>query len=158
MVTAAALQDTQRAIRIVRSRAQEWCVDPHKIGVLGFSAGGYLVAEAATRWDTGQPEAADAVERESNKPDFSGLLYPAIAVGAEDRVTPETGPAFIAQAGDDFLDPVEHGLRFYLALRQAKVPVEMHLFAEGGHGFGLGVHGGAPASWPAHFADWLEAM
>jgi acetyl esterase/lipase len=155
---AAALQDTQRAIRVVRSRAQEWRVDPTKIGVLGFSAGGYLVAEAATRWDEGHPDALDRVERASCKPDYLGLLYPEIPEGVEDRVTSETGPAFIVQAGDDFLDPVKHALRFYAALRQAQVPAEMHLYAQGGHGFGLGVHGGAAASWPERFAAWLEVV
>lgn len=155
---AAALQDTQRAIRVVRSRAQGWRVDPDKVGVLGFSAGGHLVAEAATQWDAGQPDALDRVERASCRPDFLVLLYPGIPKGVEDRVTAETGPAFIVQAGDDFLDPLEHGLRFYTALRQARVPAEMHLFAQGGHGFGLGVRGGGVASWPERFAAWLEAV
>jgi acetyl esterase/lipase len=155
---AAALQDTQRAIRVVRSRAQEWHVDPGKVGVLGFSAGGHLVAEAATRWDAGQPDALDPVERASCKPDFLGLLDPGIPEGVEDRVTAETGPAFIAQAGDDFLDPLKHALRFYTALRQAQVPAEMHLYAQGGHGFGLGVSGGSVASWPERFAAWLEVV
>jgi endo-1,4-beta-xylanase len=153
----AAEEDVRRAIRLVRSRAEEWQIDPDQIGVLGFSAGGYLVARAAAEWDAGQPDAADPVERTSCKPDFLGLLYPAIPEGAEDQVSAETGPAFIAQANDDFLDPAQHSLRYYAGLRRAEVPVEMHLYPEGGHGFGLGIHGGAAASWPEQYAAWLKS-
>jgi acetyl esterase/lipase len=154
-VIAAATQDTLRAIRVTRSRAREWSVDPDKVGAIGFSAGGFLASAAATHWDRGRPDAADPIERASSRPDFVGLLYSGAREEVAAQITEETPPAFLAHAGDDFI-PVESSIRFYTGLREAGVPAEMHLYASGGHGFGLGIHGGPVASWPERFAEWLE--
>jgi acetyl esterase/lipase len=156
-VISAAIQDTKRAMRIVRRRSKEWRIDPDKIGLLGFSAGGYLAASVAADWDKGRADASDPVEQVSCRSAFLGLIY---AVTPEDigaRIKTHAVPAFLAHAGDDQI-PVENSLRVYHALHQAGVPAELHLYAAGGHGFGLGVHGGPVASWTERFAEWLEQI
>lgn len=147
------LQDAQRALRIVRSRAEEWHLDTNRIGMMGFSAGGDLVARAGMSWDKGQSAATDPIERVSCRPDFLILGYPAMP--KELHVTADTPPAFLVQASDDPLVSPENSIRFYLALRQAKVPAELHLYLKGGHGFGM-VHTDLPtASWPLRLEDWM---
>jgi acetyl esterase/lipase len=156
-VISAAVEDVQRAVRTVRRRSTKWDLDPGRIGVIGFSAGGHLVASLATKWDDGDQGATDPIDRVSCRPNFLALIYPGVPEGAEDRLTGKTGPAFLVQASDDRL-PVENSLRFYNGLRKAKVPAEMHLYATGGHGFGLGVNGGPVASWCERFTDWLGIL
>ena len=144
-------------MRLVRSRAAASDIDLARIGAMGFSAGAYLAAVVGVDGDEGQPEASDPVERTSCRPDFLALLYPAVPRGIEDRIDARTPPTFLAQADDDFL-PTENSVRFYRALHAAKVPSELHIYARGGHGFGLGVRGGPAASWTARFADWLDML
>jgi acetyl esterase/lipase len=147
------LQDAQRALRIVRARAEEWHLDANRIGMMGFSAGGDLVARAGTSWDKGQSDATDPIERASCRPDFLVLAYP--AVPKELHVTADTPPAFLVQASDDRTLSPENSIRFYLALLHAKVPAELHLYLKGGHGFGI-VHTGLPtAGWPLRLEDWM---
>lgn len=148
------LQDAQRALRIVRTRADEWHLDTSRIGIMGFSAGGDLVARAGMSWDKGQSSAADPVERASCRPDFLILGYPALP--KELHVTADTPPAFLVQASDDPTVSPGNSTRFYLALLQAKVPAELHIYLKGGHGFGM-VHSGLPtASWPLRLEDWMR--
>jgi acetyl esterase/lipase len=149
----APLQDAQRALRIVRTRAEEWHLDASRIGMMGFSAGGDLAARAGMSWDQGQSSATDPVERASCRPDFLVLAYPALP--KELHVTADTPPAFLVQASDDHTVSPENSARFYLALLQAKVPAELHIYLKGGHGFGM-VHSGLPtASWPLRLEDWM---
>jgi acetyl esterase/lipase len=152
-----AIADTLRAIRMIRANAAELDLDPSRIGVMGFSAGAYLAVAAGIQGEAGEPSpATDRLARPSSRPDFLCPIYPAVPPELEET-TKALPPAFIVQAYDDFL-PVEHSLRLYQALRQADVPAEMHLYVKGGHGFGLGVHGGPVASWTDRFADWLTVM
>jgi acetyl esterase/lipase len=149
----APLQDAQRALRMVRTRAEEWHLDASRIGMMGFSAGGDLVARAGMSWDKGQSAAADPVERASCRPDFLVLAYPALP--KELHVTADTPPAFLVQASNDPTVSPENSTRFYLALLQAKVPAELHIYLKGGHGFGM-VHSVLPtASWPLRLEDWM---
>ena len=156
-VIPSAEMDARRAIQVTRRRAGEWGVDPAKIGVLGFSAGGFLVASVGTQWDAGDPDAEDPVARVSSRPDFLCLLYSGGREHHRANVTGSTPPAFLAQAADDFV-PITNSITFYQALLDAGVAVEMHLFMTGGHGFGLGVNGGAVAAWPELFAEWLDGL
>jgi acetyl esterase/lipase len=161
-----ALQDAQRAIRIVRSRAKEWHIDPHKIGVIGFSAGGHLVAAVSTRFDERLYPAVDVIDKESCRPDFAMPIYPGhlwiddkkFELNPDIRVTSKTPPTFILQNEDDPVDPVEHSLVYYVALRKAKVPVEMHLYAEGGHAFGLRPSALPVSHWPRLVETWLGTI
>jgi endo-1,4-beta-xylanase len=147
-----AVADAKRAVRLVRSRAGEWNFDPERIGMMGFSAGGDLAARAAMGFDKGQPGAADAVERQSSRPDFLALGYPLIP--NELAVTAETPPAFLVHADDDRLT-AEHSVRFYLALKKAGVSAELHVYSKGGHGFGI-LNRDLPVSgWPVRFEQWL---
>jgi acetyl esterase/lipase len=149
----APLQDAQRALRIIRTRAEEWHLDASRIGMMGFSAGGDLVARAGMSWDKGQSAATDPVERASCRPDFLILAYPAMP--KELHVTSDTPPAFLVQASNDPTVSPENSVRFYLALLQAKVPAELHIYLKGGHGFGM-VHSGLPtANWPLRLEDWM---
>jgi acetyl esterase/lipase len=149
----APLQDGQRALRIVRTRAEEWHLDANRIGMMGFSAGGDLVARAGMSWDKGQSAAADPVERASCRPDFLVLAYPALP--KELHVTADTPPAFLVQASDDHTVSPENSLRFYQALLQAKVPAELHIYLQGGHGFGMVQSGLPTASWQLRLEDWM---
>jgi acetyl esterase/lipase len=116
-----------------------------------------MTLSAGTTWDEAQPDAADPLERVSSRPDFIVPLYSSAREAILDKVSAQTPPTFIVQACDDFL-PVEGNANLFLALRKAKVPVEMHLFVEGGHGFGLGVRGGGVANWPGLFAAWVKTV
>jgi acetyl esterase/lipase len=147
--------DARRIMRIVRAHAAEWGIAPNKIGAMGFSAGGFMTLSAGTIWEEAQPDAADPVERVSSRPDFIAPLYSPAREPVLAKITAQTPPTFIVQACDDFL-PVEGNANLFLALRKAKAPVEIHLYVEGGHGFGLGVRGGVVASWPGLFAAWVK--
>ena len=150
------LPDVQRAIRLVRSRAAEWGVDPQRLGVMGFSAGGELAALSATRFDAGNSSASDPIDRESSRPSFEALIYPGGA--REIKVSADTPPAFLL-CGDDDRPDISQGLaELYLALKRAGVSAEMHLYTGVGHGFGLRDSNPAPVSaWLTVFDDWLGA-
>jgi endo-1,4-beta-xylanase len=145
------LQDVQRALRVVRSRAGAWRIDPARVGVMGFSAGGELAALAAMRFDAGKPASADPIERQSARPAFQALIYP----GASANIAPtkDSPPAFLVAGVDDRPDIAEGVARAYLAFRAAGVPVELHVYAGVGHGFAL--RPGPANGWSARFADWL---
>jgi len=175
--------DAQRALRIVRARAAEWHVNPGKIGVMGFSAGGHLAATVATHFDAGNPSAADAIDRAGSRPDFAILCYPVITfteeayvhkgsrrnllgetpdsalvqnLSNERAVTKETPPTFLFHTDADTGVPPENSVLFYLALRKHGVPAELHIYEKGPHGVGLGWSDVALSSWPARLADWLR--
>jgi acetyl esterase/lipase len=159
-----ALMDAQRALSLVRSKAAAWGIDPKRIGMLGFSAGGHLTAWAATNFDQRTYDPIDDVDKGSCRPDFAVLVYPAYLVqkGKEDlapdiRVSKETPPVFFAHAGDDPVT-VESSVRTYLALKRAGVPAELHVYASGGHGFGLRPSNMPCATWPQRCAEWLTAQ
>lgn len=158
----APLQDAQRAISLVRSRAAEWNIAPDRIGVLGFSAGANLAAVASTRFNARAYEPLDAVDRQSARPDFAVLIYPAYlakqdgtnGVVPELTISRETPPTFIVQTEDDPVH-VENSLAYYQALKNAKVPAEMHLFSKGGHGYGMRSTGAPVNRWPEELEAWL---
>ena len=177
------LRDAQRAVRLVRSRAREFGVSPDRIGMMGFSAGGHLTAAVGTMFDAGDQKAADPVDRVSSRPDFLVLGYPwlnamkAVQKGlsycgvmdvpaercgeferfsADQHVTAQVPPTFIYHTTDDELVPVEASVGFYRALATAGVPVEMHLFAKGKHGSGLGLGDASLDLWPVTLEAWLR--
>lgn len=159
------LQDAQRALGLVRSHAQEWGVDPQRIGVLGFSAGGHLAAMVSTHFEQRTYEKIDAADEVSCRPDFSILIYPGY-LSMKDKpweVSPEltiatgkTPPTFLAMTEDDGVG-VENPLAYYLALKKAKVPAEMHLYPVGGHGYGLRRTEKLVTTWPDRVADWMKS-
>ena len=154
-VEGSALADVQRAIRLVRSRSLEWHLDPDHVGVMGFSAGGELAALAATHYDAGAMSSADPVERQSSRPAFQALFYPAIPQG----LTPskQTPPAFLAVGADDQPAISQGTATLYAALRKAGVPAELHNYTGVGHGFGLRSRNMGPvAEWPRTFVEWLD--
>jgi len=159
----APLEDAQRALGIVRNRASELGVDPTQIGILGFSAGGHLAATASTSYEKRTYAKLDASDEVSCRPDFALLIYPAYLVDKEDKLaaelnpTDKTPPTFIAMTEDDGVR-VECALFYYLALKQAKVKAEMHLYPTGGHGYGLRPSANLISSWPARAADWLKSQ
>jgi len=148
------LKDIQRAIRVVRNRAQEWGVDPDRIGVMGFSAGGELAALASTRFDAGTVNASDGIERESSKPNFQGLIYPGLP--HDMNLSTQTPPAFMA-CGENDRPEISQGVpKLYLELRETGVSVELHVYANTGHGFGLRANNPPPVSgWIQNFFDWM---
>ena len=149
-----ALRDTQRAVRLVRSRAAEWGLDPARLGVIGFSAGGELAALVSLRNDGGVAGAEDEVERQSSRPAFQALIYP----GNSQSIVPapDSPPVFLACGYKDRPD-ISGGLAsVYLAFKKAGVPAELHVYAGAGHGFGLRETDHSPAAaWPARFQEWL---
>jgi acetyl esterase/lipase len=176
------LGDAKRAMRLVRSRAAEFGVSPDRIGMMGFSAGGHLTATAGTRFDGGALDAPDAVDRTSSRPDFLVLGYPVISLDpaiahalsvrnlvgdnpdaelldwlSNDRhVGIDTPPTFLFHTTADAAVPAEHSVRFYLALRRANVPAELHIFENGPHGVGLALGDPALHSWPVLLTNWLR--
>ena len=160
------LQDAQRAVGMVRYRAAEWGLDPKRIGVLGFSAGGHLVAALSTNFDTRTYAAVDEADKVSCRPDFTLLIYPAYLTSKTDHgptlapeltVTANTPPSFLIQAEDDAVG-VENTLVYYAALRTAKVPAEAHLYPIGGHGYGLRSTEKPITGWPRLAEPWLRSL
>jgi acetyl esterase/lipase len=177
------LGDAQRAIRMVRARAAEWHIAPDRVGMMGFSAGGHLASSASTHFDAGKSDAADPIERVSSRPDFAILGYPVISfvepwthqgsktnllgenpdaalarsLSSETQVTASTPPTFIYQTNADTTVPAENAVAYYLALRKAGVPAELHIFKDGAHGTGLGLRDPALSEWPRLLANWLRA-
>jgi|SRR5579883_3127197 len=175
------LGDAQRAIRTVRWRAAEYRVAPDRIGIMGFSAGGHLASTAGTHFDAGNASAADPIDRVGSRPDFLVLGYPVISFGPfahkgslrallgdnpdpklvellsnELQVTAQTPPTFLFHTTEDKTVPVENSVLFYMALRKAGVPAEMHIYERGPHGVGLAPTDEALSSWPGRLADWLR--
>ena len=161
-----ALEDAQRTLGLVRFHAAEWHVDPHKIGVLGFSAGGHLVAAMSTHFKQRLYPAVDAADQESCRPDFAVAIYPghlslvanSLRLNPDIHVTRQTPPTFLLQNEDDPVDRVEHSLSYYAALKKAGVPVEMHLYAQGGHAFGLRRTELPITGWPQLVETWLGTI
>ncbi len=185
-----ALEDAQRAVGLVRFHAAEWHIDPHKIGVLGFSAGGHLSAAMSTHFGTRLYPAVDAADKVSCRPDFAVVLYPGhlslsaaewdakqgtkkyvvphpdrlsivdkgLALNPDVNVTSQTPPTFLLQAEDDHVDNVNDSLAYYIALKKAGVPVEMHLYAHGGHAFGLRRTTFPITGWPQLVETWLGTI
>jgi acetyl esterase/lipase len=182
-----ALEDAQRTVGLVRFHAEEWHIDPHKIGVLGFSAGGHLVAAMSTEFEQRLYPAVDAADKESCRPDFAVAIYPGHlslsaaewdadqgvrrfvvrhpATAAEDlqlnpyvHVTSQSPPTFLLQAEDDHVDGINQALAYYIALKDAGVPVEMHLYAQGGHAFGLRPTKFPITGWPQLVEAWLRTI
>jgi len=159
------LQDAQRALGLVRFHAQEWNLDPKRIGVLGFSAGGQLTANVSNNFDKRAYESVDDADQGSCRPDFAMPIYPAYLVlkNQTTQLSPELGvskntpPTFLIQTEDDGIR-VENSLFYYLALKNAKVPVEMHLYSSGGHGYGLRPSKDAVSSWPKRAEEWMRGM
>jgi acetyl esterase/lipase len=185
-----ALEDAQRTMGLVRFHAAEWHIDPHKIGVLGFSAGGHLSAAMSTHFKTRLYPAVDAADKESCRPDFAVVIYPghlsmpaaecdakqgtkkfvvphpnhlssadeSLALNPDLHVTSQTPPTFLLQAEDDHVDNVNDSLAYYIALKKAGVPVEMHLYAQGGHAFGLRRTKFPITGWPQLVETWLRTI
>ena len=163
-----ALQDAQRTVGLVRHHAAEWQIDPHKIGVMGFSAGGHNVSAISTHFGRRLYPAADAADRESCRPDFAVAVYPghlslaenSIALNPDIRthITADTPPTFLLQNEDDDSDRIEDSLSYYVGLKRAGVPVEMHTYAQGGHGFGLRRTKFPVTAWPHLVETWLGTI
>jgi acetyl esterase/lipase len=174
--------DARRAMRLVRARASEWAVDPSRVGIIGFSAGGHLASTTGTHFDYGNPDATDPVDRMGSRPDFMILAYPVISLGAsfahagsrqsllgdepdpklveelssELHVTSRTPPTFLFHTSEDASVPVDNSLAFYKALKDARVPAELHVFPKGPHGVGLAPHDPVLSQWPKLCAAWLQ--
>ncbi|MGA8214497.1 MAG: alpha/beta hydrolase [Candidatus Sulfotelmatobacter sp.] len=163
-----ALEDAQRTVGLVRFHAAEWHIDPHRIGVLGFSAGGHLVAAISTHFEKRLYRTTDAADKESCRPDFAVALYPGHLSLADNsfelnpdiaaNITRKTPPTFLLQNEDDHVDRVEDSLSYYAALKKAGVPVEMHLYAQGGHAFGLRRTKFPATAWPQLVETWLGSI
>ena len=175
------LQDAQKAIRIVRSRAKEWNINPNKIGVMGFSAGGHLASTLSTHYDDKVYESTDTT---SARPDFSILIYPVISMDSsithmgsrinllgehpsdglvkkysnELQVNNETPPAFLVGSMDDGTVPIQNSIDYALALKKYKIPCELHIYEKGGHGYGMGRSNGTESTWPEACKNWLTAI
>ncbi|RXH54390.1 alpha/beta hydrolase [Granulicella sibirica] len=161
----AALQDAQRAVGLVRSHAAEWKIDPKRVGVLGFSAGGHLAAAVSTHYDERLYPAIDAADQLSCRPDFAVVVYPgylaqadkAFAFTPDIPVTAQTPPTFLVQAEDDPVH-VENATAYFLALKAAGVPTELHIYATGGHGYGLRRTQLPVTTWPTSVELWLQTI
>jgi len=161
-----ALEDAQRTLGLVRYHAAKWHIDPHRIGVLGFSAGGFVLAEISTRYQHRLYGAVDAADAVSCRPDFAMAIYPGhLWAGGKGYplnpivpVTNQTPPTFLVQAEDDSVDGVHQSIAYYIALKDAGVPVEMHLYAQGGHAFGLRRTRLPITNWPQLADEWLATI
>ena len=162
---AAPLQDAQRTLGLVRHKAKEWGIDPKRVGILGFSAGGHLSAAASTNYEKRTYPLVDEADKENCRPDFTVLIYPAYLTDDKDlarlapeiKVTAQTPPAFTAMAEDDPVK-VENAFTYALALKNAKVSTELHVYPTGGHGYGLRPSPNAVSHWPQRAAEWLTAQ
>jgi acetyl esterase/lipase len=159
------LEDAQRTISVVRSHAAEWHIDPHKIGVIGFSAGGHMVASVSTHFDRRVYPAVDAADRESCRPDFAVAVYPGhlfdyqkLALNADLHVTRDTPPTFLLHAENDNVDGPSNTLAYYEALKDAGVKTELHMYAEGRHAFGLRRTKFPITAWPQLVETWLRTI
>jgi acetyl esterase/lipase len=175
------LGDAQRAIRTIRSHAATYRISPDRIGIMGFSAGGHLASSAGTHFDAGDSAAADPIDRASSRPDFLVLCYPVISflnyihqgskrnllgenpdpklvetMSSEMAVTSETPPTFLFHTNADTGVPPENSMLFYMALRKAKVPAEIHIYQNGPHGVGLAPTDEALSNWPQRLATWMR--
>ena len=176
------LMDAKRAMRLVRYHAEKWNVDPGKVGVMGFSAGGHLASTLSTHFDAGDPENNDLVERESCRPDFSVLIYPVVTftkeythVGSREnllgkdldpelvqhfsnelKVTELTPPAILIHSGDDQVVPVENSIVYYHALQKKEIISELHIYPNGGHGYSLAIGQGHLSTWPDRVIEWIK--
>jgi len=163
-----ALEDAQRTLGLVRFHAAEWHIDPHKIGVLGFSAGGHLVADISTHFAQRAYPPLDAADKESCRPDFAVAIYPGhlwidekkfeLNPDIRSHITKQTPPTFLLQNEDDHVDNVNQSLVYYIGLKDAGVPVEMHLYAQGGHAFGLRPTKLPATKWPQLVETWLGTI
>lgn len=180
----AMLQDARRAIRTVRARADEWGVDRERLGIMGFSAGGHLASTAATHFDSGNPEAGDLIERMSSRPTFLVLAYPVVSfetsfthrgsrenllgkdpdlelvqlLSNETQVDTMTPPTFLVHTSEDTGVPPENSVLFFLALRKAGVPAELHIYQKGRHGLGMAPDDPIFSSWTERLRDWLRVQ
>lgn len=180
----APMTDAQRAIRLVRSRAAALNIEPNRVGIIGFSAGGHLASTAATHFDAGNPQADDPIDRISCRPDFAILCYAVIAFGEpfthtgsqhnllskeappelveqfsnEKQVTPETPPCFLWHTDEDRVVPPDNSVMFYLACRKQKVPAELHIYRSGQHGLGLAANANGANLWPKQCELWLRGQ
>jgi acetyl esterase/lipase len=162
------LEDAQRTLGLVRYHAAEWHIDPHKIGVLGFSAGGHLVAAMSTHFAQRAYPSVDAADQESCRPDFAVALYPGhlwidekkfeLNPDIRTHISRQTPPTFLLQNEDDHVDNVNDALVYYIALKGAGVPVEFHSYAQGGHAFGLRRTKFPATAWPQLVETWLETI
>ena len=177
------LHDTQRALRTTRFHAKEWGVDPGRVGILGFSAGGHLASTVGTHFDKADADGGDPIDRMSNRPDWMVLMYPVITldgpyahVGSRNNllgknpdpklvenlcndqmVTPQTPPTLLIHTGEDTAVPPQNSVLFYLALKKNQVPAELHIFEKGRHGLGLGPKDLPYARWPELCIAWLQS-
>jgi acetyl esterase/lipase len=150
-----ALADTQRAIRMVRSRAHEWNINPEHIGIMGFSAGGELAALAGTQFDEGRKDSTNPIDQQSARPNFQALIYPGRA--GDIQPTTNSVPVFLACAYNDRPDISEGLAEVYLRFKKVKVPAELHIYSNGGHGFGLRESNKSPVgNWAARFEEWVN--
>jgi acetyl esterase/lipase len=176
------LLDAQRAMRMVRYHAKEWNINPNKIGVMGFSAGGHLASTLSTHYDKGNPQAKDSIEQYSSRPNFSILVYPVVTMSKsyghkgsteallgknpsqellnnfsnELQITKDTPPTFLVHSSDDNVVPVKNSLIYYEALQKNNIPAEMHIYPYGGHGYSLAIGKGHLASWIDRCTDWIH--
>jgi acetyl esterase/lipase len=163
--SSAALQDAQRAVAMVRQNAAAWGIDPKRVGVLGFSAGAHLAAALSTHFDQRLYPAVDAADQQSCRPDFAVIIYPGylaiadqgMAPNSDIRPTEKTPPTFITQAEDDPVH-VENSTTYFLQLKQANVPAELHIYAQGGHGYGLRRTAMPVTTWPQTVEIWLHTI
>ena len=176
------LEDAQRALRTVRARAEHYKIDPRRLGVMGFSAGGHLASTVGTHFDAGRADAADPIDRQSSRPDFMILCYPVIALNTEfahlgskrnllgenpdsklvaslsneTQITPDTPPTFLFHTNEDSGVKPENSVLFYLGLRRANVPAELHIYERGRHGVGLAPTDPILSTWSGRLSDWLK--
>ncbi|WP_224772572.1 alpha/beta hydrolase [Pelagicoccus enzymogenes] len=178
------LLDTKRAMRLTRFHAQKWNIDPNRVGIMGFSAGGHAASTLGTHFDEGDPTASDPIDRLSSRPDFMALIYPVVTMkqdythngsrtnligedpnqelvelySNELQVTPQTPPTFLVHSSDDKSVPVQNSLQFYEALLKNKVDAEMHLYPYGGHGYSLAIGRDRLSDWPARCVAWMKSL